>query len=647
MSKTRDTGFINNIVKYDTNGNVSIVSGSTTLLSISSSGAITTTGVISGSAAANATSASYAVSTTSASYALSSTSASYAINATTASYALSATSTSFTIQSQTASSADAFTVRNTLTAQTLVVQTITSSVDFVTGSTRFGSLLDNTHQLTGSVSITGSLSGTSAIFTQSGTTTVSVNATSNTAYSAFIHAENGVNKTYLEYINSAYADSSRRNYFEAFNTVGGVSIWTNSIKALDINTSQTATFTNSVGIGATPDNTYQGLTIYGANPSLRLKTNQGGGWTWTEYVNSSGTNNFSIGVNQSVPFFGIKAGAGLDNPNFVMLSNGNVGIGTITPNNPLHVETTALNAGVQIYTNEASDGGSAPLFLSKKSTAGSIKTVNIESSGIGTFYIRTGATALNSYGSIRLGIEADGAMSYNSSTIALRTFTLKALPGREIAMEFLESGSIHAVYIRPRSSGRHLISSDYISGGTFLPLSLSGRENDADLVLQTNGNVSIGNSSDIGTKFQVNGANYVEMATFACTSAAAAEIVSSNQGYVQFSSGNIRHCSNTDLFVPATNGIRFTKAGIVHVTFSQDITTTGTTGYVAGYIRKNGDNISENLITNTNSQWDGINGVGTINVAVTDVIGFFFNAAEITSFDPGSWSQYSFIWTSR
>jgi hypothetical protein len=58
----------------------------------------------------------------------------------------------------TASSADNFLTRGTLTAQTLVVQTITSSVDFVTGSTRFGSLLANTHQFTGSVNITGSLS---------------------------------------------------------------------------------------------------------------------------------------------------------------------------------------------------------------------------------------------------------------------------------------------------------------------------------------------------------------------------------------------------------------------------------------------------------------------------------------------------------
>ena len=67
----------------------------------------------------------------------------------------------------TASSADNFFVRQnitasnalitgTLTAQTIVAQVITSSTDFVTGSTRFGSLLTNTHQFTGSVFVTNS-----------------------------------------------------------------------------------------------------------------------------------------------------------------------------------------------------------------------------------------------------------------------------------------------------------------------------------------------------------------------------------------------------------------------------------------------------------------------------------------------------------
>jgi len=86
--------------------------------------------------------------------------ASFVANAQTASYVLNAVSSSFAL---TASSADNLLVRNTLTAQTLVVQTITSSVDFVTGSTRFGSLSSNTHVYTGSMSVSGSFISTGSV----------------------------------------------------------------------------------------------------------------------------------------------------------------------------------------------------------------------------------------------------------------------------------------------------------------------------------------------------------------------------------------------------------------------------------------------------------------------------------------------------
>lgn len=76
-----------------------------------------------------------------------------------ASYALNSTYAEF---AATASSADNFIVRGTLTAQTIVAQTITSSTDYVTGSTIFGSQLSNTHQFTGSVSITGSFATANA-----------------------------------------------------------------------------------------------------------------------------------------------------------------------------------------------------------------------------------------------------------------------------------------------------------------------------------------------------------------------------------------------------------------------------------------------------------------------------------------------------
>ena len=92
-----------------------------------------------------------------------------------------ATTASWAINALTASSADNFTVRGTLTAQTLIVQTITASVEFVTGSTKFGSVVQNTHQFTGSVSISGSLSINGTSFT---TATSGTSGTSGTAGSS-------------------------------------------------------------------------------------------------------------------------------------------------------------------------------------------------------------------------------------------------------------------------------------------------------------------------------------------------------------------------------------------------------------------------------------------------------------------------------
>jgi hypothetical protein len=102
----------------------------------------------------NAQTASFIQIAQTASYVLNAQTASYVETAQTASYVLSAISSSY---AATASSADNFTVRGTLTAQNIVVQTITSSIEFNTGSTRNGSTTANTHEFTGSVSISGSL----------------------------------------------------------------------------------------------------------------------------------------------------------------------------------------------------------------------------------------------------------------------------------------------------------------------------------------------------------------------------------------------------------------------------------------------------------------------------------------------------------
>ena len=111
--------------------------------------------------ATNAGSAATAISASYAFQASNAVSSSYAITASHADNAPNAVSASY---ARTASYSDNFNVGNnltvvgTITAQKLVVQVITSSTEFVTGSTKFGSQLTDTHQFTGSVSITGSLS---------------------------------------------------------------------------------------------------------------------------------------------------------------------------------------------------------------------------------------------------------------------------------------------------------------------------------------------------------------------------------------------------------------------------------------------------------------------------------------------------------
>ena len=167
MGKNQSASNLTNIIKQDANGNISFVSGSTTLMSVSSSGAIATTGNVAGTAsyASNAElldgldSTVFTLTSSFAAQTASFTAFTASVNSFTASqlvlngtYATTGSNTFAGIQTVNSN----LVVTGSITAQTLVVQTITSSVDFVTGSTRFGSTGSNTHVFTGSVSITGS-----------------------------------------------------------------------------------------------------------------------------------------------------------------------------------------------------------------------------------------------------------------------------------------------------------------------------------------------------------------------------------------------------------------------------------------------------------------------------------------------------------
>jgi len=206
-----------------------------------------------------------------------------------ASYALSASN------AQTASFANAFTVAGNLTAQTLVVQTITSSVDYVTGSTRFGSVIGNTHVFTGSIFTSGSINiGTSSSI--AGVTLnvqsipngvgVLINNPSSASYTGFrIYNDqaSAIRSLEMDYAGSAYAGTLLS---------GGISgeaaaITTTGAYPLQFGTSNTFRMCilsgGNVGIGAT-------------NPDQKLSIQAASGYGLISFKSSSGVSTAYIGI---------------------------------------------------------------------------------------------------------------------------------------------------------------------------------------------------------------------------------------------------------------------------------------------------------------------------------------------------------------
>jgi hypothetical protein len=165
----------------------------------------------------------------------------------TASYASQALTASF---ASTASSADNFTVRGTLTAQTIVAQTITSSIDFVTGSSRFGSNTSNTHQFTGSVTISGSLqvNGSNTILSNQ-TSSMSVatasyvlNAVSASYATQALTASNANTASYvLQAVSASYSLNAANAFVQGGNSFGAqANIGTNDNATLNFKTNNTS-----------------------------------------------------------------------------------------------------------------------------------------------------------------------------------------------------------------------------------------------------------------------------------------------------------------------------------------------------------------------------------------------------------------------
>jgi len=342
MSKNRSAAGITNIVQYDANKNITFVSGSTTLLTVSSSGALTTT--------------------------------------------------------------------STITAQTLVVQTITSSVNFVTGSTKFGVISSNTHQFTGSMYVTGAFSlsgGQLGISNTVSGTPVRLDVNTGTGTGSFTKLAIGTGGTYGTATNKKYLDidfNGYNNYTQArirswdengTTGYGSLYFYTNSTAGTDAtNLAMALNYNGNVIIGGTTGGEKLNLANGGAIAFQNTSNTQK--WHIQHNAGSDGLNFVESAVADFRLF--LKAGG------YVGINNGN-------PQSRLHI----AGAGGSEISFAIYDSSSRRTFFIPSQYYGYMWAVAIVSNGgkawsfgnengseVGTIVINAGGVAYNTTSDYRL-----------------------------------------------------------------------------------------------------------------------------------------------------------------------------------------------------------------------------------------------------
>jgi len=315
-------------------------------------------------------------------------------------------------------------VTGSITAQTLVVQTITSSVDFVTGSTRFGSLLANTHVFSGSVTMNpGGLFVSSSGTVGIGTTTPSNKLTisnNGDAVVAFRINDTNANASFLS--------------FNASNTDSAILAGGTSAIPFDIYTSGSVrmriTSTGTVGIGVTPSvwyssNGYVALQVGNASLFGRNSTNSELYLSANSFDNASGnatyiTSTFATRYNQNVGehrWYSAPSGTAGNTFSFTermkISADGNFdygGLAVLSSNNPTYRQ--AFYGGLSIMWRGAED-----CYINSNHTYGSSNT-NVASystaNGIGRLAIIGGNLEwYTNTGSVSAGVAYSMGIRFN------------------------------------------------------------------------------------------------------------------------------------------------------------------------------------------------------------------------------------------
>lgn len=232
------------------------------------------------------------------------------------------------------------TTTGTITAQTLVVQTITSSINYITGSSDFGSLQSNRHTFTGSLYITGSTS------TFSGCVGIGTNAPtyqlqlSSASPSILLESTSCTGPAYLRFNNTARSNTT---YIALGGTTNDLFFTVNGADRFVINGS------GNVGIGT-------------QTPNRQLSI-QGPAESWIESITTQPTTQCWIfgqdGARKGFEVYDLNQTA---TRLFVAPATGNVGISNTCPRSPLSFcngtgdKIDFYNDGVNRYTAQVNSG---------------------------------------------------------------------------------------------------------------------------------------------------------------------------------------------------------------------------------------------------------------------------------------------------
>jgi hypothetical protein len=395
------------------------------------------------------------------------------IGATTLSGSLTVSGSATTIGATTLSGSlnvsGSITSTSTITAQTLVVQTITSSVLYSSGSNIFGNSLSNTQTFTGSVGITGSLTlnniaiPTSASLASTylqlagGTLTGALGGTSAT-FSSTIQVTGTSNSKIILYPN--YSGGNVGMSF--FNTSNVENIYFNSANGSIGAT--TATFSSTVTAGGTITNQTSGgdAILYAKN-----------GTVTTMLVANTTGELVGIGGTESNHPYVIRTNNG---EKMRILSNGRVGIGTTNPADKLVISNSGAE-GIEI----GFDSGVPYLFAYNRSTS-AYKPIAFV--GSGNVIITTGTI-------VDAGYKLDINSSSTYKTLMLRA---NAIGTRfDTALEFNAINVLTSPYARIGLQVSSASSGGETGGLTFWTIN-SGTLSEK-MCVTSDGNVLVGRTS--------------------------------------------------------------------------------------------------------------------------------------------------------